>query len=58
MAQPIAAVTTRSKDHRRRKNQGSAEVFRKQRKARNEARPKQRWVGGESVAEGGHWEGR
>ena len=43
MAQPIAAATTKSKDHRRRKNQGAAEVFRKQRKARNEARPKQRW---------------
>lgn len=43
MAQPIVA-TTKSKDHRRRKNQGSAELFRKQRKARNEARPKQRWV--------------
>lgn len=28
----------------------------KQRKAHNEARPKQRWIGGESVAEGGHWE--
>jgi len=56
MAQLIVAATTISKDHRRRKNQGSAEVFRKQRKARNEARPKQRWVGGDSVAEGGHWE--
>lgn len=56
MAQQVAAIATKSKDHRRRKNQGSAEVFRKQRKARNEARPKQRWVGGESVATGGHWE--
>jgi hypothetical protein len=32
------------KDHDRRKNPGAAEFFRKQRKARNEARPKQRWV--------------
>lgn len=55
MAQPTAAIATKSKDHRRRKNQGSAEFFRKQRKARNEARPKQRWVGGESVKEGGLW---
>lgn len=44
------------KSHHKRKSQGSAEFFRKQRRARNEARLKQRWVGGESVAEGGHWE--
>lgn len=56
MAQPVTAIATKSKDHRRRKNPGSAELFRKQKKARNEARPKQRWIGGESVAEGGHWE--
>ena len=44
------------KDHDVRKDPGSMGFFRKQRKARNEARPKQRWVGGESVATGGHWE--
>jgi biotin synthase-related radical SAM superfamily protein len=31
-------------DHRARKNMGSAEFFRKQRKERNAARPKQRFV--------------
>ena len=44
MAQPTAAIATKSKDHRRRKNTGSAEFFAKQRKARNAERPKQRWV--------------
>jgi len=44
------------KDHRDRKSMGAAEFFRKQRKKQNEARPKQRWVGGESVKQGGHWE--
>jgi len=42
-------------DHRKRKNPRSRDVFAKQRKERNQTRPKQRWVGGESVAEGGHW---
>lgn len=32
------------RDHSARKNDGSAEFFRKQRKERNAARPKQRWV--------------
>jgi len=44
------------KGHRNRKNPGSAEFFQKQRKEQNVARPKQRWVGGESVATGGRWE--
>lgn len=44
MAQPIAAIATRSKDHRGRKNPGSAEFFARQRKAQNANRPKQRWV--------------
>lgn len=44
------------KDHRDRKAMGAAEFFRKQRKQRNAARPKQRWTGGESVNTGGHWE--
>ena len=54
-------------EHRHRKNMGSAEFFRKQRKERNTARPKQRWVEDElpagyaSVPEyvpapPGHWE--
>lgn len=42
-------------EHHKRKSQGGAEMWRKQKRARNEARPKQRWVGGESVVEGGHW---
>lgn len=44
------------KDHFAKKSPGSKEMFDKQRKQRNQARPKQRWVGGESVKEGGHWE--
>ncbi len=44
------------KSHHKRKSLGGAEFFRKQKRARNETRPKQRWVGGESIAEGGHWE--
>jgi hypothetical protein len=55
MAQPTAAIATKSKDHRRRKNPRSADIFAAERKARNAKRPKQRWVGGESVSEGGYW---
>ena len=44
------------KDHRSKKSMGAAEVFRKKRREQNATRPKQRWVGGESVKEGGHWE--
>jgi hypothetical protein len=44
------------KDHRARRNMGSAEFYRKQRKERNAARGKQVWVGGETIKEGGHWE--
>ena len=44
------------KDHRARRNMGSAEFFRKQRKETNATRGKQTWVGGETVKEGGHWE--
>jgi len=54
MAQPV--VATKSKDHRRRKNPRSAELYSEARKKVNASRPKQRWIGGESVAEGGHWE--
>lgn len=43
-------------DHRKRKDGGSREHYSKLRKKRNEARPKQRWTGGDSVATGGHWE--
>ena len=44
------------KDHRARRNMGSAEFYRKQRKERNAARDKQSWVGGDTIKEGGHWE--
>lgn len=36
--------TKATKEHHKRKSPGSAEFFRKLRKERNEARPKQRWV--------------
>ena len=38
---PVAAIKTASKDHRSRKNMGSAEFFKKQRHERNESRSKQ-----------------
>jgi hypothetical protein len=44
------------KDHRARRNMGSAEFFRKQRKERNAARGKQIWIGAAGVDHGGHWE--
>lgn len=44
-----------TKRHRDRKSSGSAEVWRKRKKALNAARPKQIWGGGPSVAEGGFW---
>ena len=44
------------KNQNDRKNPGSADFFKKQRKEQNAARPKQRWIGGESVKGGGHWE--
>lgn len=53
MAQPI--TITKSKDHRKRKNPRSADVFAEQRHEQNAKRPKQRWVGGDSVAAGGYW---
>lgn len=43
------------KPHRDRKSPGSREHFQKLRRARNASRPKQRWIGGESVTEGGCW---
>ncbi len=55
MAQPVTAIATKSKDHRRRKNPRSADLYAEQRRAKNSTRPKQRWVGGESVVEGGYW---
>lgn len=39
-----------------RKSPGAKEFFDKQRFERNSARPKQRWVGGESVKQGGYWD--
>ena len=44
MAQPTAAIATKSKDHRRRKNPRSADIFAAERKARNASRPKQIWI--------------
>jgi hypothetical protein len=54
MAAPINDGKTRR--HRDRKNPRSRELYEAARKKANDARPKQRWVGGDSVATGGHWE--
>ena len=43
-------------DHRVKKNPRSADLYQKQREAKNATRGKQIWVGGESIKEGGHWE--
>ena len=48
--------TGKSKDHRHRKNPRSAELHAEERKKRNALRPRQCWVGGETIKEGGHWE--
>ena len=45
-----------TKNHNAKKSPGMREKFERERKARNAERPKQRWTGGESVKEGGHWE--
>lgn len=45
----------KKKSHRHRKNPRSYELYREENKRQNDVRPKQRWVGGESVAEGGYW---
>jgi hypothetical protein len=52
----MASKKKNEKDHRARRDMGSAEFFRKQRKERNAARGKQTWVGGETTKEGGRWE--
>lgn len=44
-----------TKDPKSRRSYGSAELWKKQKKQRNEKRGKQKWVGG-SIAQGGHWE--
>jgi hypothetical protein len=52
------ALNTAQKDkkqHRHRKNPRSHELYKAENHAQNEKRPKQRWVGGNSVAEGGYW---
>lgn len=62
MAQPVSAIATKSKDHRRRKNPRSADIFAAERKAQNASRPKQIWIEsrllnsetGESVRDA-HW---
>jgi hypothetical protein len=43
-------------EHRKRKNPRSREKFEEARAKANKKRGKQKWVGGESVATGGHWE--
>jgi len=63
MAQPTAAIATKSKDHRRRKNPRSADIFATERKAKNAKRPKQRWIPQtqvidnvrHTIVEGGYW---
>ena len=43
------------KQHRHRKNPHSHDLYKEANRAQNEKRPKQRWVGGDSVETGGHW---
>ena len=52
MAMPSLTKKTASN----RKNPRSAEQFAKLRHEQNATRGKQMWVGGDSVATGGHWE--
>lgn len=51
----VFGLDEKKKQHRHRKNPRSAELWRERKQAMNQARPKQRWVGGESVVEGGYW---
>jgi len=51
----MAIKKKNTKDHFARRNMGSAEFFKKQRKERNAEKGKQRWVGGK-IVDGGHWE--
>lgn len=44
-----------TKSHRDRKNPRSQDLYNEARKTANAARPKQHWVGGESIIEGGYW---
>jgi hypothetical protein len=50
----MATAKKNTTNHRDRKSPGSRDVFNRQRRERNEARPKQKFVG-ESVAKGGYW---
>jgi hypothetical protein len=52
----MATPSLTKKSARDRKNPRSAEVYAKLKREQNAARGKQMWVGGASVAEGGHWE--
>lgn len=54
MAAPI--TKEKSKDHRRRKNPGSAELHAKQKATTNTARGKQVWVWDDEPRKLGHWE--
>jgi hypothetical protein len=47
----MASLKKNAKDHHNRRNMGSAEFFRKQRKERNAARPQQVW-GKSTLADG------
>jgi hypothetical protein len=52
----MAQLSSASKKrHDLRKNPASREFFEKQRHEQNMKRPKQQFVGGETVAEGGYW---
>lgn len=53
MAQPL--VRMKSKDHRTRKNGHAAEQFAQARHENNALRGKQRWIGGSTASNGGHW---
>jgi hypothetical protein len=52
------ADTKQKKRAKDRKNPGMRDKYQAERKAKNALRLKQCWVGGESIAKGGHWEGR
>ena len=56
MARTIATETKKDKkQHRNRKNGRGNDLYKEENRTQNEKRPKQRWVGGDSVLEGGHW---
>lgn len=48
-------LTKEKKRHRDRKNPHARDLFNRENQGQNSRRPKQRWVGGDSVATGGYW---